>query len=109
MQEPAMHLYLTTPEIIGIAAAIIVVIAIGAFIALRRKKARSESLRRQFGPEYDRALKKHGARGEAVLLERQKRAEKITLRDLDSGERTRFLERWKTVQANFVDSPKGAL
>lgn len=104
-----LHLNLTTPEIIGIAAAIIIVIAAVAFFALQRKKARTAALRRKFGPEYDWALKKHGSRGEAVLLAREKRAEQIQLRDLDPGARARFLERWKTVQASFVDSPKGAL
>jgi hypothetical protein len=104
-----MHLALNTPEIIGIAAVIIIVIAVIAFIALQRKRTRTEVLRRKFGPEYDWAMKKHGAKGEAVLLEREKRAEQIKLRDLDPGERGRFLEQWKTVQANFVDSPKGAL
>ena len=44
-----------------------------------------------------------------MLLAREKRAERIRLRDLDPGERARFLDRWKTVQAGFVDSPKGAL
>lgn len=104
-----LHLTLTTPEIIGIIAIIIIAIAVVAFIALQRKKARTAALRRRFGPEYDWAMKKHGTRGEAVLLARQNRAEQIQLRDLDPGERARFLERWKLVQAGFVDSPKGAL
>jgi hypothetical protein len=104
-----MHLTLTTPEIVGIAAVIIIAIAVVAFLALQRKRARTVALRRKFGPEYDWAIKKHGARGEAVLGAREKRAEQINLRDLDPGERSRFLERWKTVQAGFVDSPKGAL
>ena len=104
-----LHLTLTTPEIIGIAAAVIIIIAAVAFIAFQRKKAQTVALRRKFGPEYDWAMKKHGARGEAVLLARQKRAGEIQLRSLDPGARARFLERWKTVQAGFVDSPKGAL
>jgi len=104
-----LHLNLTTPEIIGIAAIIIIAIAVVAFVALQRKKARTDALRRKFGPEYDWAMKKHGAQGETVLLAREKRAEQIRLRDLDPGERARFLDRWKTVQAGFVDSPKGAL
>lgn len=104
-----LHLSLTTPEIVGIAAAIIIVIAAVAFIAFQRKKSRTAALRRKFGPEYDWAMKKHGARGEAMLRAREKRAEQIQLRALDSGERTRFLERWKTLQAGFVDSPKGAI
>jgi hypothetical protein len=104
-----LHLTLTTPEIIGIAAVIIVAIAAVTFFALQRRRARTAALRRKFGPEYDWAMKSHGQRGEAVLAAREKRAEQIRLRDLDSGERARFLERWKIVQANFVDSPKGAL
>jgi hypothetical protein len=104
-----LHLSLTTPEIAGIIAAIIVIIAVVVFVAYQRKRARTTALRQKFGPEYDWAIKKHGARGEAVLLAREKRAGQIRLRDLDPGERARFLERWKSVQANFVDSPKGAL
>jgi hypothetical protein len=104
-----MHLALNTPEIIGIAAVIIIVIAVIAFIAFQRKRARTAALRRKFGPEYDWAMKKHGSKGETVLLEREKRGGQISLRDLDPGARARFLEQWKTVQANFVDSPKGAL
>ncbi|HEX3432187.1 MAG TPA: hypothetical protein VHT03_15005 [Rhizomicrobium sp.] len=104
-----LHLHLTTPEIIGIAAVIIIAIAVVAFLAFQHKRARTAALRRKFGPEYDWAMKKHGARGEAVLLARQKRVEQIRLRDLDPGERARFVERWKTLQAGFVDSPKNAL
>jgi hypothetical protein len=104
-----MHLTLTTPEIIGIAAVIIIAIAIVTFLAYQRKKTRTAALRRKFGPEYDWAMKKHGASGESVLLAREKRADQIRLRDLDAGERTRFLERWKSVQSTFVDSPRGAL
>jgi hypothetical protein len=104
-----MHLALNTPEIVGIVAVIIIAIAVIAFLALQRKRAKSAALRRKFGPEYDWAMKKHGAKGETALLEREKRAGQIRLRDLDPGERARFLEQWKTVQANFVDSPKGAL
>jgi len=104
-----LHFTLTTPEIVGIAAAIIIIIAAVAFIAYQHKRARTAELRRKFGPEYDRVINKHGSRGEAVLLARQKRAEQIRLRELDPGERARFLARWKTVQAGFVDSPKGAL
>src|SRR5438067_10457938 len=110
IEEPAMlHLTLTTPEIIGIAAVVIIAIAVVAFLALQRKRARTAALRRKFGPEYDWAMKKHGAQGEAVLLERQKRAEEIKLRDLVCRLLLEKKKQWKTVQANFVDSPKSAL
>lgn len=104
-----LHLTLTTPELIGYAAGIIIIVAAATFVAFQRKRARTSALRRKFGPEYDRTVKEHGARAEAVLRAREKRAEQVRLRELDPGERARFLDRWKTVQAGFVDSPKGAL
>ena len=41
------------------------------------------------------------------LVDREKRVEKLTIRDLDSFEHERFAKRWEDVQARFVDSPKG--
>jgi hypothetical protein len=46
-----------------ILAIVVVLIAIGAFFYLRWR--RSENLRRQFGPEYKRAVKQYGDEREA--------------------------------------------
>lgn len=105
-----MHAQLTTTEIIIIAAIIVAaIIAVVAFVAYRRKH--KEDLQRRFGTEYDLAVREHGSerRAEAALDERQKRVERLNLRDLEPGEKERLLERWKAVQLAFVDSPRGAL
>jgi hypothetical protein len=68
-------------------------------------------LRQKFGPEYDRAVLKHGSerKAEAKLADREKRVEKLNIRDLDPVEHERFLKRWESVQSRFVHSPKGAV
>jgi hypothetical protein len=46
----------------------------------------------KFGPEYERAVQKHGSerKAEAKLADRQERVEKLNIRDLDPMERERF-------------------
>jgi hypothetical protein len=48
------------------------------------------------------------ARQKRSWTDREKRVEKLTLRDLDSFEHERFAKQWENVQARFVDSPKGS-
>src|ERR1700683_53284 len=106
-----MHVNLTTQEIIIIAVLVVAVIAVVAVMVIRNRKSRKEHLQRRFGSEYDRAVVAHGSerQAESALENRQKRVEKLSLRDLEPAERERFLERWKAVQLAFVDSPRGAL
>jgi hypothetical protein len=94
--------------LIGVVVAV-VVIAVIAFSLT--KKRRSQQLREQFGPEYDRVLKKEGEvrKAENVLDIRAKRREKFELRPLSAAARTDFAERWRTVQSQFVDDPKGSV
>jgi hypothetical protein len=91
--------------IIVIVAAILIAAAI---VMVQRRK--SEHLKRQFGPEYDRTIKIHGdsRHGEAVLAEREKRVEKFSLRPLTPMERERYAEEWASVQRLFVDDPSAA-
>jgi len=87
----------------------VVVVAVIAFMLARRR--RSQQLRQRFGPEYDRVLKKEGEvrRAEGVLEMRAKRREKFTLRPLPEESRLDFAERWRAVQAQFVDEPAGSV
>jgi FtsZ-interacting cell division protein ZipA len=91
----------------------IVVIAILVVIAalLIERKRRSDRLRQQFGPEYDRTLRQHGdaRQAEAVLLEREKRVEKFSIRPLSPTDRERFASEWADVQKRFVDDPSLAV
>jgi len=89
---------------------VIVAIAIAAsFIIWRRR--RSEHLRSHFGPEYDRTLKMQGnhTKAEAVLLEREQRVKKFSLRPLPPVDRERYASEWATVQRTFVDDPSTAV
>jgi hypothetical protein len=94
--------------IIGLA--VIMVAGIAAWVFLRKR--RTERLRIQFGSsEYDRAVKEDGSRrhAEAGLKERTERVESLNIRPLAPGDRARFVESWRRVEARFVDGPGGAV
>jgi hypothetical protein len=100
---------LTPLQLIVIVAIVLVVVAVIIF-AIR--KSRTAHLRRKFGKaEYERTIAERGGtgRGEAVLEQRAKRVESFHLRTLSATDRERFLERWASVQAHFVDGPAGAV
>jgi FtsZ-interacting cell division protein ZipA len=92
-----------------ILAIVIVAIAVGAFFYLRRR--RSETLRKQFGPEYKHAVDQYGdqRKAEAELAEREKRVRKLDIRGLTADEQNRFSGNWKKAQARFVDAPSPAV
>ena len=102
---------MSTTELALIIAFVVVLVAGVAAFLLHRKR-RTERLRTQFGgAEYARAVEKGGNRrhAEAGLEERTQRVEKFHVRPLAAGDRARFLESWRRVQARFVDGPAGAV
>jgi hypothetical protein len=106
-----MNLNLMDPKMIVVAVAGILVIAVLAWLYVRKRRSRTTGLRQRFGPEYERAVREHGSerKAEAKLTDREKRVEKLSIRDLDPMECDRFLKQWESVQSRFVDSPKGAV
>src|SRR5208283_6029405 len=108
-----MNLNMLDPKLIVIAAVVILIIAVLALLYVRKRRSKSTSadVRKKFGPEYDRAVREHGAgrKAEAKLEDREKRVAKLTIRDLDPMEQERFSKQWGSVQSRFVDSPKGAV
>jgi hypothetical protein len=90
---------------------IIAILAIAAAAWMFLLMMRTRRLRDRFGPEYDRTLEReHGrARAEAALEEREKRVSRLHIRPLSPEERERFAAEWRTVQAKFVDDPRGAV
>ena len=104
-----MNLNLMDPKLIAVAVALIVLVAVLAWLYVRKSKSTTASLRQKFGPEYDRAVVTHGSKAEARLADRTKRMEQLTIRDLDPAERERYSKHWQSVQSRFVDSPKGAV
>ena len=106
-----MNLSRLDPKLLVIAAAVIVIIALFAWLYARNRRSKTADLRQKFGPEYDRAVLTHGSerKAEAKLADRKERVEKLNLRDLDRAESDRFSKQWESVQSRFVDSPKGAV
>jgi hypothetical protein len=106
-----MNLNLLDPKVIVLAAVVILIVAVMAVLYVRKRRSTTADLRQRFGPEYQRAVREHGSerKAEAKLADREKRVEKLNIRDLDPIERDRFSERWVAVQSRFVDSPKGAV
>ena len=83
--------------------------AVGIFLYLRRR--RSELLRKDFGPEYNRILDQLGdqRKAEAELAARKERVHKLEIRGLTADERSQFADSWRRTQSLFVDEPSRAV
>lgn len=100
-----------TPQtwtLVAIVAAV-VVIALVAYAIHRSKQ--SQGLRTRFGPEYDRAVEAHGGRAqaEAELRRREERVGHLTIVPLAAADAARFSAAWTSLQADFVDNPRGVV
>ena len=98
--------------IIGLIIGLVVIVVAGIAAWVFLRKRRSERLRNRFGgSEYDRAVKEDGSRrhAESGLNERTARVESLNIRPLAPGDRARFVESWRRVEARFVDGPGGAV
>jgi hypothetical protein len=97
-------------NLIVLASVVILVVAGLAWLYVRKRRT-TAGLQHKFGSEYQRAVQEHGSerKAEAKLADREKRVEKLNLRDLDPMEHERFSKQWESVQSRFVDSPKGAV
>jgi FtsZ-interacting cell division protein ZipA len=95
--------------VIVVAVVVIVVFVVAGYQMARRK--RTERLRGQYGPEYDRAIDQAESQraAESELRDRTKRHEKLELRNLEASEREDFERRWSDVQGQFVDNPSSAV
>ena len=82
-----------------------------ALLLVRRARARSEQLQRQFGPEYRRTVARVGdvAEAERELEQRARRVEHFQFHDLSAVERARFATRWNAIQASFGVDPAVAV
>jgi hypothetical protein len=102
---------LMDPKLMALTVAVILVVAALAWLYARRRKTTTAALRHRFGPEYERAVGEQGSerRAETQLADRQKRVERLKIRDLDPTERERFSGQWHSLQSRFVDDPKAAV
>lgn len=107
-----MNLLTLSTTQLALVGVLVLVLVAGIAALFSYRKHRTERLRTQFGSaEYARAVKEDGNRrhAEAKLEERTQRVEGFHLRPLGAGDRARFLESWRGVQARFVDGPAGAV
>ena len=105
--QAAMH---STTTIILVA--ILVVAATAAvMVATLHRKRQSLRLRKQFGPEYDRAVERLGgqSKAETELRQREARMAKLNIEPLTAEQAAKFSQAWKRVQGVFVDNPSGAV
>jgi hypothetical protein len=90
--------------------AVCVIALIVALVIVSRRRGSSHSLRRQFGPEYDRTVEQSGDKkaAERKLADIAQRRDKLDVRPLSAGERAEYTARWDTLQTQFVDDPATA-
>jgi hypothetical protein len=90
---------------------IAVIIAVAASVWLYASNHRTKQLRSKFGPEYRRMARAEGDAGQAerLLLERERRVEKLEIKPLTENERNEFADAWEHAQAEFVDDPTAAV
>ncbi len=100
---------MSTAAIVGILVALVV--GGGVVWYLRDRKRRAESLQAQPGPEHTPPVNDVGSRQRAQdeLVRRQEGVKLLEIRPLLAEQRELFAERWRTVQATFVDDPAGAV
>lgn len=96
-----------------VVAAIVIVVAVLVVVAamLLRRRRRTEQLTARFGPMYQDTLHQMGdrRRAEDELEARERRVAGYDLRALSESEQARFATEWRSIQAQFVDDPSGAL
>jgi hypothetical protein len=92
-----------------ISIAVVAVLALVVWQALARR--RTGRLQQQFGPEYDRTIGKTESKrdAEAELQAREERRQQLEIRPLSLAARDHYLQSWQSVQAQFVDDPRGAV
>jgi hypothetical protein len=94
--------------VLGAIALVAVVVAI---VVAATRAARSRSLARRFGPEYDRTVRTSGNRtaAERELAAREARVKRFHIEELPAGAKERYADEWRTVQSSFVDRPRDAV
>jgi hypothetical protein len=92
-----------------IAVVVVAVVAVVAWQAMARRK--TGHLQDQFGPEYDRTVGTADSKrdAESELQAREERRQELEIRPLSQTARERYLDRWQSVQAQFVDDPRTAV
>lgn len=104
---------MSTGLIIALIVIVAVVLVVAAVVSMRaRGPQKGRSLKRRFGPEYDRVVARHDGDTKAAereLAERVERHGSIEERPLEPARRQEYEARWAAAQEHFVESPKEAV
>ena len=95
----------------AVIVAVLAIVAVALLAWWYMQSQRRAHLRTRFGPEYDRTIRetRDVGKAETLLSNRERRVEKLNIRPLSAEESARFSATWRTIQAKFVDDPKGAI
>ncbi|MCU1595549.1 MAG: hypothetical protein JWO12_2941 [Frankiales bacterium] len=98
---------MSTSEVVAVVIVAIVIVLLAASVAAASRKRRTNRLREDFGPEYDRTLEDAGKRRDAEkeLAARKDEHGQLQLRPLSVATRQRYTQSWTALQAKFVDAP----
>ena len=99
------------PMWIWVAVGAIVLLAIVGLFTRGARRAKSESLRSKFGPEYSHAVQEAGSRtkAERELAERARESRNWDIRPLHAADADRYRNDWKRVEQHFIDRPTTAV
>src|SRR5579884_3784555 len=97
--------------VLWIIIAIIVLAIIVGVVMWYQRKRRTDELQQTFGPEYERTVHQYGDAGKAedILVERRDRVQKADIHPLTPDQAQSYGDRWRDVQAEFVDDPSAAI
>jgi hypothetical protein len=93
-------------------AALVLVAIAGLIVAVSAgRRRRTDHLKAQFGPEYDRTVAETGEQqaAEKELIARKRKRNKLDIRPLSHDALQAYSDGWHQVQVEFVDSPSSAL
>jgi hypothetical protein len=101
-----MNVNLSNPTVI-IVGLVVLLIVIGLIGMAMGRQRRTKRLQEQFGPEYERTLKKLGDKREAEsdLEGRLAHVNTLNIRPLTAEETNRYALQWQDIQREFVDEP----
>ncbi|WP_329112722.1 hypothetical protein [Streptomyces sp. NBC_01353] len=103
----------TLTAVLILAATVAALLAAGVLLRARTGTGSgTRSLKRRFGPEYDRTLERHGGDSGAAhhdLRERVERHGGIRPLPLEPAIREHYAAQWTMLQERFVDAPRQAV
>jgi hypothetical protein len=99
------------PSWVWVLIAVVVVAALALLLWRATARRRTGKLREQFGPEYERTVQGADSKrqAEAELQAREERRQSFDIRPLPTDASERYVEQWRSVQAEFVDEPAAAV